>query len=321
MTLKQNREARADETLERNTSAKSQDVGCHISNHHKLEGYEAVVLENDLFRLKVLPGKGSDIIELLHKPSDIDLMWWTALGLRPARELSTDFQSQYEGGWQEIFPNLAASHIHEGVLLQAYGKVSLIPWSHEVVIDEPDHVAVCFSVNLQTLPFRLEKTIHVRGNIPGFQLEERAINLSNLEQHADWGHHITFGEPFLTPATKLELPSPERPSFVIPERGAAGGFEALGDLTGGQYRLIRPDGMGAQVSWDANVCPYLWFWRDFAGENVAPYFGRHFNIGLEVFSSPPAERLQDSIDAGTALRFEAGQTRDFWLHFEVIHEP
>jgi catechol 2,3-dioxygenase-like lactoylglutathione lyase family enzyme len=321
MTLKQNRVARAGETLEQNTSAKSQDANCRTSNYTKLEGYEAVVLENDLFRLTVLPGKGSDIVELLHKPNDTDLMWWTAFGLLPASNLPTDFQSQYEGGWQEIFPNLAGSHVHEGVLLQAYGQVSLIPWSHEVVTDEPDHVAVCFSVNLQTLPFRLEKTIHVRRDIPGFQLEERAINLSSLEQYADWGHHITFGEPFLTPQTRLELPSPKRPSFVIPERGAAGGFEALADLTQGQYRLIRPDGMGARVSWDASVCPYLWFWRDFAGENVAPYFGRHFNIGLELFSSPPAERLQDNIDAGTALRFEAGQTRDFWLHFEVIHEP
>ncbi len=321
MTLKQNRVSQAGETFERNTPAKSQDAGCHISSHTRLEGYEAVVLENDLFCLRVLPGKGSDVVELLHKPSGTDFMWWTALGLRPASELPSDFQSQYEGGWQEIFPNLAGSHVHEGVLLQAYGEVSLIPWSHKVVLDELDHVAVCFTVNLQTLPFRLEKTIHVRRNIPGFQLEERAINLSNLEQYADWGHHITFGEPFLTPQTRLELPSRTRSRFVIPEYGAAGGFEAFGDLTGGQYRVIRPGGMGARVSWDASVCPYLWFWRDFAGENVAPYFGQHFNIGLEVFSSPPAERLQDNIHAGTALRFEAGQTRDFWLHFEVIHEP
>jgi hypothetical protein len=321
MTLKQNFEARVGETFERTKSARSQVVGCRISSHTKLEGYEAVVLENDLFRLTVLPGKGSDIVELLHKPSNTDLMWWTALGLLPVSELPTDFQSQYEGGWQEIFPNLAAGHVHDGVFLQAYGQVSLIPWSHEVLIDEPDHVAVRFSVNLQALPFRLEKTIHLRRNIPGFQLEERAINLSAVQQYADWGHHITFGEPFLTPQTRLELPSLERSSFVIPERGAAGGFEAFCGLTQGQYRLIRPDGMGARVSWDASVCPYLWFWRDFAGENVAPYFGRHFNIGLEVFSSPPAERLQDNIDAGTALRFEAGQTRDFWLHFEVIHEP
>ena len=282
------------------------------------EGYERVVLESDLFRLAVLPSKGSDFVCLLHKPSGTDFMWWTALGLRPASEQPSDFQSQYEGGWQEIFPNLAASHVYNGVPLQAYGEVSLMPWSYQVVTDQSDHVAVCFQVDLQALPFRLEKTVHLRRGVAGFTINERAVNLAKTAQYADWGHHITFGEPFLTSGTRLELPSQTRSSFEIPERGATGGFEALSELTKGQYRVIRPDGLEAQVSWDASVWPHLWFWRDFAGETVAPYFGRHFNIGLEVFSSPPAARLQDNIDLGTALRFEAGQTRTSWLQFEVI---
>jgi hypothetical protein len=294
------------------------ESACRVFTNLTLEGHEVVVLESDVFRLSVLPGKGSDFVGLLHKPSATDFMWWTALGLRPASDRPTDFQSQYEGGWQEIFPNLASSHIHNSVPLQAYGEASLIPWSYQIVTDEPDHVAVCFQVDLQLLPFRLEKTVHLRRGFPGFTLEERAINLAPVVQCADWGHHITFGEPFLTPGTRLELPSRERSSFVIPERGTAGGFESLGDLNEGQYRVIRPDGIGAQVSWDASVWPNLWFWRDFAGENVAPYFAQHFNIGLEVFSSPPAQRLQDNINAGSALRFEAGEARASWLRFEVI---
>jgi hypothetical protein len=283
-----------------------------------LEGHEMVVLENDLFRLRILPNKGSDFVGLLHKPTNTDFMWWTALGLRPAGEHTTDFQSQYEGGWQEIFPNLASSHVHDDVPLQAYGEVSLRPWMHSVLVDRPEHVAVCFHTNLASFPFRLEKIVHLHRGIPGFTLEERAINLASVTQYADWGHHITFGEPFLTPGTRLELPSRECPDFVIPERGAAGGFASLGDLSEGQYRVIRPDGIGAKVSWDVNIWPHLWFWRDFAGEAIAPYFAQHFNIGLEMFSSPPAERLQDNIEAGTALRFEASQTRASWLRFEVI---
>ena len=293
---------------------------CRITNNLTLEGFEMVVLENESFRLAVLQGKGSDFVEFLHKPSDTDFMWWTALGLRPRDPGLNDFQSQYEGGWQEIFPNLAGTHLHDGIRLESYGEVSLVSWSHRVVTETSDHIAVCFFVDLQTMPFTLEKTVHLRRGAAGFELEERAINRSNAVLHADWGQHITFGEPFLVPGSRLELPSTTQPEFVIPERGTAGGFEVLSDLSEGRYRIRHPSGIGAQVSWDSSVWPHLWFWRDFGGETNAPYFGWHFNIGLELFSSPPAESLQANIDAGTALRFDPGQSRSAWLRFEVMDE-
>ena len=304
----------------RDSTVPRRNFGCRLTSNLTLEGFEMVVLENELFRLAVLPGKGTDLVELLHKPTDTDFMWWTALGLQPGNQNLSDFQAQYEGGWQEIFPNLAETHIHDGTKLDAYGEVSLVAWSHRIVCDTPEHVAVCFFVNLQTMPFRLEKIIHLRRGVPGFELEQRAINLSNVALYADWGQHITFGEPFLMPGSRLELPSNTRPEFTIPERGTAGGFEVLSDLNLGRYRVQHPDGIGLQLEWDLSVWKHLWFWRDFGGERAAPYFGKHFNIGLELFSSPPAETLNANVAAGTALRFEPGQTRTAWLRFEVTDE-
>ena len=106
----------------RNSTVPRRNFGCRLTSNLTLEGFEMVVLENELFRLAVLPGKGTDMIELLHKPTDTDFMWWTALGLRPSHPDLSDFQAQYEGGWQEIFPNLAATHIHDGTKLDAYGE-------------------------------------------------------------------------------------------------------------------------------------------------------------------------------------------------------
>ena len=304
----------------RTLAASKRNSGCRLTTNLTLKGYEMVVLENELFRLAVLPGKGTDFVELLHKPSDTDFMWWTALGLRPRDPAFSGFQSQYEGGWQEIFPNLAGTHLHDEIMLESYGEVSLVAWSHRVVMDTPDHVAVCFFVDLRTLPFRLEKTVHLRRGLAGFELEERAINRSNLVLHADWGQHITFGEPFLVPGSRLELPSKPRAEFTVPEPGTPGGFEVLSDLSEGCYRVKHPNGIGLQLEWDLSVWPHLWFWRDFGGETGAPYFGQHFNIGLELFSSPPAESLRANIAAGSALRFDAGQTRTAWLRFEVLDE-
>lgn len=299
---------------------KRRNAGCRVTTGLTLEGYELVVLENELFRLAMLPGKGTDVVELLHKPTDTDFMWWTALGLRSPSPVFDDFQSQYEGGWQEIFPNLGAPQALNGVVLPGYGEVSLVPWACRVTSDEPDHVAVCFSCDLRTMPFSVEKTVRLRRGVAGFEIEERATNNAPVRLHADWGQHITFGEPFLVPGATLHLPSPGRADYTVPGRGAPGGFEVLKDLSGGEYRVVSLEGLGARVAWDKDVWPYLWFWRDFGGEHGAPYFGRHFNVGLEPFSSPPTETLSQSVSAGTALAFEPGQSRTAWLHFEVIRE-
>ncbi|MDI7276137.1 MAG: DUF4432 domain-containing protein, partial [Anaerolineae bacterium] len=64
-----------------------------------VHGHTALWLENDLLRLTVLPEKGSDIWEFVHKPTGIDLLLKTPAGLRPpGPQPVTDFLENYEGG-------------------------------------------------------------------------------------------------------------------------------------------------------------------------------------------------------------------------------
>jgi hypothetical protein len=38
-------------------------------------GYKCLFLENELIRVEILVDKGTDIVEFLYKPFDIDFMW------------------------------------------------------------------------------------------------------------------------------------------------------------------------------------------------------------------------------------------------------
>ncbi|QGQ98309.1 hypothetical protein EHS13_27200 [Paenibacillus psychroresistens] len=293
------------------------NYGCRIKTELVYKGYSMVVLENEHFRLSILPGKGTDIIELLHKKTDTDFNWFTYLGLRKKEAAFTSFQMQYEGGWQEILPNLSGEHLHNGVKLEAYGEVSLSEWSYSIVKDDPEEIAVKFENNLRSMPLRIEKLISMRNDQAGFDIQETLYNTSTAIIMLDWGHHITFGSPFLQPGTRIELPD-SRDAYRVPEPKSPGGFEVFPcDI--GSYRLINPQGIGAEIKWDAGVWPYLWFWRDYGESTAAPYYGKHFNVGLEVFSSPPASLLQDNVIKGTAICLPPMGEKHASINFSVIN--
>ena len=48
-----------------------------------------------------------------------------------------------------------------------------------------------------------------------------------------------------------------------------------------------------------------------------PWFGRHYNIGLEPFTSMPREGLAAAVENGTASSLMAGERKTFWLRATV----
>lgn len=55
---------------------------CRISTE-TMAGWRAIVLENDLLQVVVLPDKGADIQRLIHKPSGVDVLYQSHWGLQP----------------------------------------------------------------------------------------------------------------------------------------------------------------------------------------------------------------------------------------------
>ena len=75
-------------------------------------GYPMVAMENRFLRIVIAAGKGTDIVEFLYKPLDVDFMWRSYAGLRASRNFiptianpGGSFIDFYAGGWQELFPN------------------------------------------------------------------------------------------------------------------------------------------------------------------------------------------------------------------------
>ncbi len=211
--------------------------GCRISDAWHYDGMQALVLENELLRVTVLAGKGSDIVEFRYKPLDLDFLFFAPGGIRnPNRGLLSapsggPFLDYFSGGWNEVLPNGGPPVTYKGAELGQHGEVSLLPWEYAILEDSPQRVAVRLWVRPLRTPFFLEKTLSLEPGRPALFIQERLVNEGGEPLHAMWGHHIAFGRPFLDDACVIDAPARR---FLV--HGAMPGYEP---------RRFRPSYEGA----------------------------------------------------------------------------
>lgn len=263
------------------------------------------------------------------------------------------FMDEYPGGWQTIFPNGGPPSIVDGKTFGQHAEVSVLPWTYQILEDTVEKISVKFSVLTRKLPFRVEKTFTVKAESSKCEIQEEITNLSGNSLATMWGFHFTFGPPFLTEESKIIV---EEPATVLPHdygadssprrvgstqefawpmgrdsRGEKVDFSQLppqktpGEMLYihgspiGRYRVETPShSMAAEVCWDNTLFPYLWFWQEFGYSKDAPWYGKHYNIGLEPFSSFPTSGLAKAIENGTALSFGPHESKMQAFSFELI---
>src|SRR5436190_2950932 len=224
-------------------------------------GWRSVVLESDELRVVVLPDKGAEIHRLVHRESDVDVLFHGPWGLQPPGapplEGSADdtFMWNYAGGWQELFPSVNESCAYRGRRIPFHGEVATLPWEHEVLSDSGDgQVAVRFTTRCRVTPFELQRTLLVEDGRPELEIESVATNVGHEPAHFVWGQHCVLGAPLLEDGCRLELPASTivtRPELWEPQTAAlvpgqqeawpnarlrAGGWTDLREIPGPERR-------------------------------------------------------------------------------------
>jgi galactose mutarotase-like enzyme len=320
--------------------------GCRV-NEYTWNGMRLVVMENERLRVSVLPDKGADIVEFRYKQADVDVLWHAPQRIpAPGSYIPTvaraggSFLDYYGGGWQEVFPSAGPPTVYKGAELGQHGEVALLPWDARVIEDSAARIEVDFSVETVRTPFRLDRRMILERGQARLRLEERVTNLGTVEMAYAWGHHPTFGPPFLTAGCRIETAAkrisvPEAVAGMATRRLAAGesafplaagthggnervdtvlGPEAvsedvivLQDFSEGWCALRNPQhSLAVTMAWDARVFPFLWSWQVYGGSLEYPYFGRAYTLGLEPFSCP-LEALASLVARGAAPLLRAGE--------------
>ncbi|MFC5404102.1 DUF4432 family protein [Cohnella soli] len=260
------------------------------------------------------------------------------------------FVDYYSGGWQEVFPNGGPTSAYLGAQYGQHGEVAHMPWDYEIVRDTEQLISVRFSVRTKKMPFRLTKMLTLEKGSSSLLIEEQLDNLSDIPLRYMWGQHLAFGKPFLAPGCRIIVPdhvkvlteasdSPVSPPgrtkrgvtydwplgvsatgeqidlSLLPEKGT---LSEMMYLTGfGEQAWYKVEngslGMGMNVEWDGEAMPYLWYWQEYGATEGYPWYGRHYNIGLEPFSSYPTLGLEEAIRNGSAGAIGGQESKIFSL--------
>jgi len=177
-------------------------------------GRRVLALENELLRVELLPEKGSDIVSFVHKPSDTDFLWRSAVGLRPpipgGRPPGSDmaaYTDEYEGGWQECLPNGGPGVTYRGAPIPFHGELWSAAWSVDITEDSPGRVSVVLRTETSRTPFSVEKRLTLVSGRAALTIDESVTNLSSTPIEFMWGHHPAFGPPFLDESCRIDLPA------------------------------------------------------------------------------------------------------------------
>ena len=185
---------------------------CWITDAWRFNGLQAVILENSLLRVVILPDKGSDIVEFRYKPADIDFLLQFPGGLRnphldtPSAAIKNPFLDYFSGGWNDVLPNGGPNVNYKGAEIGQHGEASLMRWQYAIVEDKDQSVALKLWVRLLRTPFLIEKTLSLKADSAVLTIEERVTNEGGEPLHFMWGQHIAFGRPFLDEGAVIDAP-------------------------------------------------------------------------------------------------------------------
>ena len=301
-----------------------------------LNGHRAVWLENDVLRLAVLPDKGADVPLIYHQASGVQFLMQTPAGLRPpSSRPPADFLENYEGGWQELFPNANEACEVKGKSLPFHGEVALLPWDYQIVGENE----LRFSVACRQTPFLLERRMQLVGNV--LRLESKATNQGADDWPYVWGHHIVLGGDFLEDGCKLQLPAStihtpdvlaEPATARLAEKQSTSWPHAMGRMCGETFDLREIPGPEARghddafvtglatghldvtnprlklrfhLDWDAALFPWVVLWQPFGGADLPPLTGI-YGLGIEPWVS--RYNLVEAVVAKQARLLAPGQS-------------
>ena len=320
-----------------------------------LNGWRALILTSDQLEVSVLPDKGADIYALVDLASGIDPLFKAPWGLQPPgsspREGSSGerFLENYEGSWQELFPNTNDACVYRDSPLPFHGEVATRPWSWSVEASDSESVAVRLAIDCELAPFRLERLMRLPHGERRLVLEESVQNTSSESAHFVWGHHCVLGAPLVAAGAELRVPC--RTIVTIPEvwedtarlapgqrsawpvaRGRDGsdidisrvpGPEAashddvyLTGLDAGWAELLNPAlRTGFRLDWDPGVFRWVISWQPYGGAHAMPLRGA-YALGVEPWTT--GGNLAAALAAGEAIELAGGERLDTTLAASII---
>jgi hypothetical protein len=293
---------------------------------YRWAGLDLLAVENERLRLVIWPEHGADLLELRHKPTDIDVLWKNPYDWPPRRQPlaqpqrgRSEMYDLFHGGWFVSAPNGFFPADYFGAPLGCHGELQSIPWSVEILEDSAERVRVRLTGEAARTPWVLTRELVLEAGAAVVRWRERLHNRSQQRLPVAWQHHPAFGGPFIedaeivTSARTLLTPPADRPELAQIRPAYRGAWPQAPEQSGGVRDCSRvlPSGCGLEhvvhltdfpqgwaglwnprlklgcgLRWDETVFPYAWSWAVGHGDGGYPLWGSGHTVTLQPSTSP-----------------------------------
>jgi hypothetical protein len=304
-------------------------MAVRVSTDWTYHGLNAIVLENRLLRVILLPQLGGKIWQINYKPADHDLLWQHPRLTPRAVPFHAVYDDVFFGGWDELFPNDLPEEIN-GERLPDHGEVWTLPWTVEVVRDTPDEVVLHLAVETPITVVRIEKWITLRDGEAKLRMRHQISALGSHDQPFLWKLHAAMA---LAQDSRIDMPAramyvedfgPQRAAIAqrtytwpylrdadgvthdmrrtLPPAARVSEFQYATELTDGWCAITHPhDELGFGLAFDHRVLPSCWLFATYGGWRDLS------TVILEPCTGYPVS-LADGLSAGTHQTLHAGET-------------
>jgi hypothetical protein len=261
-------------------------------------GGPLVQLENERLRCSVLPWFGAAIVELTDKQTGVDMMGLhpgaihSIITQPPSMAAGYEYRNRQVGGWPELFPTGSRLDDYLGTPAPFHGESNQRRWDHAIVEQGPDQAVARFTLHCMSAPLRLVRDMVLAADSSELVLRETITNESDMEVPLMWGHHPTFGAPFLEGGVKIELPpcrlcNGDESMMTVPPAGSKSANMFYADeLSAGWLGLYNPRlSLGCGLRFDEKLFKFLWIWQEYNNNQRGPAFGREYAVAVEPFTS------------------------------------
>jgi galactose mutarotase-like enzyme len=295
---------------------------------------DGLVLASDALQVTIRPDKGADIVSIIDRRTDTELMWQAPWGAHPpgahpfASNSLDHWIARNGGGWNILLPNAGPERSRNGAVLGFHGEAATISWEVLSADAERAHLRT----SLLTAPLTIHRSVCIDG--AELIVEETLTNESPDPTSFRWGHHPTFGGELIADGVRIEgrcaALSSDPSSFGVgraTESNPVNLDEALPLKTGGAFllyaskveggsiRLVNDDlDLAVELDWPTDVFPWTWIWAELEASAGYPWFRRVRALAIEPHTSVPhlvEEPVLEGSSSTTAairLRVSAAQS-------------
>jgi len=297
-----------------------------VTHDWSYRGLQALILDNGLVRVVVLPELGGKIWEL-HDLVNARQHLWQHPRLPASRvPFGSTFDDVFHGGWDDLFPNDVPENL-AGELYPDHGELWALAWDW-TASGSADEVWIDLTVSTPISACTMVKRLTLRAGERALRITQTLSNESSRDLPYKWTQHLALsvdeparidlpalsvyvedfgnlraGEPGQTYTWPILVDADGTEHDMrrtLPQSSERAEFQYATALSDGWCALTHPDGTGIALAFDPDVFPSCWMFASYGG-------WRDLQVAiLEPCTGYPVS-VNDGVAAGTHRVLASGQ--------------